>query len=96
VGRLEGNVNYLECLRGKGVDVPVIADDDSVSDPDTLYYPDSDDVEAGTPVQGSAMAPNHTEAEAPRGTQRHPEAPRSTQKHPDRGRHRQRQKHPET
>ena len=88
MGRLEGNVNYLECLRGKGVDVPVIADDDSVSDPDTLYYPDSDDVETGTPVQSHTTESNRTESEAPRQRQKQPGTTRVRSRPRLSGRHR--------
>ena len=79
VGKLEGNVNYRDYLRSKGVDVPAVDDGDDmievaadVDDADvSVDVDDNEDVAKGTPTQSHAMEANTPEQPAPIDTNRH-------------------------
>jgi hypothetical protein len=79
VGKLEGNVNYREFLRSKGVEVPATAvdDRDSMDDvadggSDEAGSMEDDIAEGILPLQSSTVEANDNEPWEPTGTHRHP------------------------
>jgi hypothetical protein len=78
VGELEGDVNYREFLRSKGVDVPAtVYDDDSMDEVSADVSvtmeenTDNDDVQVGTPLQGNAIGANEKETSTHMSRHRH-------------------------
>ena len=91
VGEPEGDVDYRELLQNAGVDVPTVDDSDSMDDAadgdvDDNSTMEGQDVQVGTPVQGSTVGDVDPKSPAVIDTQE------QTQVH----RHSHQQQHPST